>query len=132
MDEHNIDLNKLKIIINNLQKTGINEITPKDLENIYFEESKKITSVEEQPMTYSQTAKKVKNQIDSLYQLTKQKGLSKEIYFVFVEKYLQIVMNKNVKKKTKIIELNKLEEEVSAYCNDLMEKENTNHNNIKR
>ena len=128
MDEHNIDLNKLKPIINNLQKTGINEITPKDLENIYFEESKKITSVEEQPMTYSQTAKKVKNKIDSLYQLIKQKELSKEIYLTFVEKYLQIVMNKNINKKAKINELKKLEEEVKEYYDNLI----TNQNNVKR
>lgn len=128
MNENNIDLNKLKIIINNLEKSGIKEITPKDLENIYFEESKKITSVEEQPMTYSQTAKKVKNKIDSLYQLIKQKELSKEIYLTFVEKYLQIVMNKNINKKAKINELKKLEEEVKEYYDNLI----TNQNNVKR
>ena len=131
MNEY-IDLNKLKIIINNLEKSGINEITPKDLENIYFEESKKITSVEEQPMTYSETAKKVKNRIDSLYQVIKQKELSKEIYLSYVEKYLQIVMNKNMNKKTKIIELNKLEKEVQVYYDELIELYKNNQNNIKK
>ena len=131
MNEY-IDLNKLKIIINNLEKSGINEITPKDLENIYFEESKKITSVEEQPMTYSETAKKVKNRIDSLYQVIKQKELSKEIYLAYVEKYLQIVMNKNMNKKTKIIELNKLEKEVQVYYDELIELYKNNQNNIKK
>ena len=131
MNEY-IDLNKLKIIINNLEKSGINEITPKDLENIYFEESKKITSVEEQPMTYSETAKKVKNRIDSLYQVIKQKELSKETYLAYVEKYLQIVMNKNMNKKTKIIELNKLEKEVQVYYDELIELYKNNQNNIKK
>ena len=128
MEEYNIDLNKLKIIINNLEKSGIKEITPKNLKNIYFEESRKINQTEEPSMTYSETAKKVKNKIDSLYQLIKQKELSKEIYLTFVEKYLQIVMNKNINKKAKINELNKLEEEVKEYYDNLI----TNQNNVKR
>ena len=128
MNENNIDLNKLKIIINNLEKSGIKEITPKNLKNIYFEESRKINQTEEPTMTYSETAKKVKNKIDSLYQLIKQKELSKEIYLTFVEKYLQIVMNKNINKKAKINELNKLEEEVKEYYDNLI----TNQNNVKR
>ena len=128
MNENNIDLNKLKIIINNLEKSGIKEITPKNLKNIYFEESRKINQTEEPSMTNSETAKKVKNKIDSLYQLIKQKELSKEIYLTFVEKYLQIVMNKNINKKAKINELNKLEEEVKEYYDNLI----TNQNNVKR
>ena len=128
MNENNIDLNKLKIIINNLEKSGIKEITPENLKNIYFEESRKTNQTEEPSMTYSETAKKVKNKIDSLYQLIKQKELSKEIYLSFVEKYLQIVMNKNINKKAKINELNKLEEEVKEYYDNLI----TNQNNVKR
>lgn len=128
MNENNIDLNKLKIIINNLEKSGIKEITPENLKNIYFEESRKTNQPEEPSMTYSETAKKVKNKIDSLYQLIKQKELSKEIYLTFVEKYLQIVMNKNINKKAKINELNKLEEEVKEYYDNLI----TNQNNVKR
>lgn len=132
MEEYNIDLNKLKIIINNLQKSGIKQITSKELENIYNNGSKKINKIEEPTMTYSQTAKKVKNQIDFLYQVIKQKELPKAIYLEFVEKYLQIVMNKNINKKAKIIELNRLEEEVKEYYDALIEHEKNNQNNIKR
>lgn len=53
MNENNIDLNKLKIIINNLEKSGIKEITPENLKNIYFEESRKTNQTEEPSMTYS-------------------------------------------------------------------------------